>query len=161
MMRDFKTTVLISTPSHALNIAGSLGEAQVHPERLNLRLGHLRRGAVERFAQPASGGTSPHRLDRHLRPDGSHGAGRRRRVPPAPRAPHQRGPFHRRGHRSQDARPRRRRRGRRAGLHDDHQGRLPAHPLPDRRHHLADYRTLSVRPDVRTNGSGHSGGRTI
>ena len=39
VMRDFKTTVLISTPSHALNIAAGLNEAQVHPERLCLRLG--------------------------------------------------------------------------------------------------------------------------
>ena len=39
IMRDFKTTVLISTPSHALTIAASLDEAQVHLERLHLRLG--------------------------------------------------------------------------------------------------------------------------
>lgn len=39
VMRDFKTTVLISTPSHALNIAVSLDEEQVRLERLSLRLG--------------------------------------------------------------------------------------------------------------------------
>jgi phenylacetate-CoA ligase len=39
VMRDFKTTVLASTPSHALSLAGSLGEAQVHLEQLHLRLG--------------------------------------------------------------------------------------------------------------------------
>ncbi|MCU0913989.1 MAG: phenylacetate--CoA ligase [Planctomycetes bacterium] len=39
VMRDFKTTVLISTPSHALTIAASLDEVQVHLERLHLRLG--------------------------------------------------------------------------------------------------------------------------
>ena len=39
IMRDFKTTVLISTPSHALTIAANLGEVQVHLERLHLRLG--------------------------------------------------------------------------------------------------------------------------
>jgi phenylacetate-CoA ligase len=39
VMRDFKTTVLISTPSHALTIAASLDEVQVHRERLHLRLG--------------------------------------------------------------------------------------------------------------------------
>jgi len=38
VMRDFKTTVLISTPSHALNITAGLDEAQVHPERLSLKL---------------------------------------------------------------------------------------------------------------------------
>ncbi|HNY78921.1 MAG: phenylacetate--CoA ligase [Sedimentisphaerales bacterium] len=39
VMRDFKTTVLISTPSHALNIAVGLDEEQVRLERLSLRLG--------------------------------------------------------------------------------------------------------------------------
>ena len=39
IMRDFKTTVLISTPSHALTIAAGLDDAQVHLERLHLRLG--------------------------------------------------------------------------------------------------------------------------
>jgi phenylacetate-CoA ligase len=39
VMRDFKTTVLISTPSHALTIAAGLDEVQVHLERLHLRLG--------------------------------------------------------------------------------------------------------------------------
>ncbi len=39
VMRDFKTTTLISTPSHALNIVVALEEAQVRPERLSLRLG--------------------------------------------------------------------------------------------------------------------------
>ncbi|MBP8912563.1 MAG: phenylacetate--CoA ligase, partial [Phycisphaerae bacterium] len=37
IMKDFKTTVLASTPSHALNIAAGLMEAQVPPERLSLR----------------------------------------------------------------------------------------------------------------------------
>jgi phenylacetate-CoA ligase len=39
VMRDFKTSVLISTPSHALAVAASLDEAQVHLEQLHLRLG--------------------------------------------------------------------------------------------------------------------------
>ncbi len=39
IMRDFKTTVLVSTPSHALSVAMGLDEAHVHPERLHLRLG--------------------------------------------------------------------------------------------------------------------------
>jgi phenylacetate-CoA ligase len=39
VMRDFKTTVLISTPSHALTLAAGLDEVQVHLERLHLRLG--------------------------------------------------------------------------------------------------------------------------
>lgn len=39
IMRDFKTTVLISTPSHAAVLAAELDNLHVHPERLQLRLG--------------------------------------------------------------------------------------------------------------------------
>jgi phenylacetate-CoA ligase len=39
LMKDFKTTVLVSTPSHAANIAASMEELQVHPEGLHLRFG--------------------------------------------------------------------------------------------------------------------------
>ena len=49
IMRDFKTTVLISTPSHALTIAAGLDEAQVHVERLHLRLGLF---GGERWSDP-------------------------------------------------------------------------------------------------------------
>ena len=49
VMKDFKTTVLISTPSHALNIVAGLDEAQVHPERLSLRLGLF---GGERWSDP-------------------------------------------------------------------------------------------------------------
>jgi phenylacetate-CoA ligase len=49
IMRDFKTTVLISTPSHALTIAASLDEVQVHVERLHLRLGLF---GGERWSDP-------------------------------------------------------------------------------------------------------------
>jgi phenylacetate-CoA ligase len=49
IMRDFKTTVLISTPSHALTIAASLDEVQVHLERLHLRLGLF---GGERWSDP-------------------------------------------------------------------------------------------------------------
>ena len=49
VMRDFKTTVLISTPSHALTIAASLDEVQVHLERLHLRLGLF---GGERWSEP-------------------------------------------------------------------------------------------------------------
>ncbi len=49
VMRDFKTTVLVSTPSHALNIAAGLSEAHVHPERLQLRLGLF---GGERWSDP-------------------------------------------------------------------------------------------------------------
>jgi phenylacetate-CoA ligase len=49
VMRDFKTTVLISTPSHALAVASSLDEAQVHLEQLHLRLGLF---GGERWSDP-------------------------------------------------------------------------------------------------------------
>ena len=39
IMKDFKTTALITTPSYALNLAAGLEQLQVHPERLHLRLG--------------------------------------------------------------------------------------------------------------------------
>ena len=39
IMKDFKTTALITTPGHAASIASGLEELQVHPERLHLRLG--------------------------------------------------------------------------------------------------------------------------
>jgi phenylacetate-CoA ligase len=52
IMKDFKTTALVSTPGHAANLASAVEELQIHPERLSLRLGlfggerwsdHLRR----------------------------------------------------------------------------------------------------------------------
>ena len=39
IMRDFKTTVLVSTPSHAAAVVAGLEQMNVHPERLHLRLG--------------------------------------------------------------------------------------------------------------------------
>jgi phenylacetate-CoA ligase len=39
IMKDFKTTALVSTPGYAVNIATALESLQVHPERLHLRLG--------------------------------------------------------------------------------------------------------------------------
>jgi len=39
IMRDFKTTALISTPGHALRIAAGLDEMGIHPEQLHLKLG--------------------------------------------------------------------------------------------------------------------------
>jgi phenylacetate-CoA ligase len=39
IMRDFKTTVLVTSPSHAVNIAASLEQMKIHAELLRLRLG--------------------------------------------------------------------------------------------------------------------------
>ncbi|PKL39756.1 MAG: phenylacetate--CoA ligase [Spirochaetae bacterium HGW-Spirochaetae-1] len=39
IMRDYKTSALLSTPSYAIDIANNLKEMNIHPEELNLRLG--------------------------------------------------------------------------------------------------------------------------
>jgi phenylacetate-CoA ligase len=39
IMRDFKTTILITTPAYAVTIAAGLEQANLHPEQLSLRLG--------------------------------------------------------------------------------------------------------------------------
>jgi len=39
IMRDFKTTALVTTPSHAVNIAAGMEEMQIRAESLNLRHG--------------------------------------------------------------------------------------------------------------------------
>jgi phenylacetate-CoA ligase len=39
VMRDYKTTVLIGTPSYALHISSYLRERRIHPEELRLRVG--------------------------------------------------------------------------------------------------------------------------
>jgi phenylacetate-CoA ligase len=41
VMRDYKTTVLVGTPSYALHIASYLREQRIHPEELRLRVGLL------------------------------------------------------------------------------------------------------------------------
>jgi len=39
IMRDFKTTALVTTPAYALTLAAGLEQSHLHPERLSLRLG--------------------------------------------------------------------------------------------------------------------------
>ncbi len=39
IMKDYKTSVLVSTPSYAVRLAGNLDEMGIHPEELNLRIG--------------------------------------------------------------------------------------------------------------------------
>jgi phenylacetate-CoA ligase len=39
ILKDYKTTAIITTPSYALHLAGALGAAGVHPERLSLKTG--------------------------------------------------------------------------------------------------------------------------
>jgi phenylacetate-CoA ligase len=39
IMKDYKTTVLLSTPSYALRIAANLREMGIHPDELNLKIG--------------------------------------------------------------------------------------------------------------------------
>jgi phenylacetate-CoA ligase len=50
VMRDFKTTALVTTPSHAASLADALDSAHLHPEQLHLRLGLL---GGERFSDAA------------------------------------------------------------------------------------------------------------
>jgi phenylacetate-CoA ligase len=38
IMKDYKTTVLITTPSHAVNIAAGIEDMHVHPDQLQLKL---------------------------------------------------------------------------------------------------------------------------
>jgi phenylacetate-CoA ligase len=49
IMRDFKTTALISTPGHAATIAAGLEALHVHPEQLHLKLGLF---GGERWGEP-------------------------------------------------------------------------------------------------------------
>lgn len=58
IMKDYKTTVLITTPSHAVNIAAGIEEMHVHPAELQLKLAlfggerlsdHLRQNLQERL----------------------------------------------------------------------------------------------------------------
>jgi len=39
IMKDYKTSVLLSTPSYALSIASKLAEMKIHPDELNLKIG--------------------------------------------------------------------------------------------------------------------------
>jgi phenylacetate-CoA ligase len=39
ILRDFKTTVLITTPSHAVSFAAGVADLRIHPEQLHLRQG--------------------------------------------------------------------------------------------------------------------------
>ena len=39
VMKDYKTTALLSTPGYALRVAGSLKEMGIHPQELNLKTG--------------------------------------------------------------------------------------------------------------------------
>lgn len=49
IMKDYKTTTLITTPGYALSIATGIERLQVHPERLSLRLGIF---GGERWSDP-------------------------------------------------------------------------------------------------------------
>ncbi len=97
IMKDFKTTALICTPSYALRLAATLEELHVHPERLQLRTGIF--GGEpwsDAFARATRGAPADPRA-RHLRPFRRARARRRRRMPRAQGTSRQRGPLHRRG----------------------------------------------------------------
>ena len=132
IMRDFKTTVLISTPSHALTIAAGLDEVQVHLERLHLRLGLF---GGERWSDPVR-----RQLEQQLRIVSTDTYGPTEVMGPGVAGECH---LHQGLHINEDhfivevidpktAGAGRPRRGGRTGPDDDHQGRLPARPLPDR-----------------------------
>ncbi len=113
-------------------------QLHVHPERLHLRLGlfggerwsePLRRQLEERLHIAA---TDTYGLTEVM------GPGVAGECHAAPGPAHQRGPLHRGGHRpARPSSPLPPGQEGRAGPHDDHQGRLPADPLPDGRHDAA------------------------
>ena len=117
-----------------------------HPQAAAARR-HLRRRAVERGHAPRHRGAARHQGDRHLRPVGDHGAGRRLRMPAdAERPARLGGSFPVRGDRSRDHAAEADGRGGRAGHHHAHQGSAADDPLPHPRHHAAVGRALRLRP---------------
>ena len=102
IMKDYKTTALVSTPSYALIIAKAMSEMNIHPDDLVPEERPLLRGAVERGRSGQDRREAPHRRHRQLRAFRDHGARGLRRVPGEERPPCKRGPFHRGDHRSED-----------------------------------------------------------
>ena len=80
IMRDFKTTALVTTPSHAVNIAAGMEELRVHAESLHLRHGLF---GGERWSDQlasAIGRPAAHQIDRYLWPDRDNEPRRRGRM---------------------------------------------------------------------------------
>ena len=122
IMRDYRTTALVDTPSHALTIADAMIEMGVNPAALSLRHGlfgaepwseSMRKEIEEKLEIVA---TDNYGLSEVM------GPGVAGRVPRAERAPPRRGPLPLRGDRPRDARAGPAGPGRRARHHDAHQG---------------------------------------
>ena len=161
MMKDYKTTVLLSTPGYALRVAGNLKEMGIHPEELNLKMGL--------FGAEPWGDATRSRIEekppplgvQHLRRQRDDGPGRVGRMRRKERPSHQRGPLYRRDRRPGHAASRCRhgRRGR-AGHHHHHAGGVPPDPLPHRRHLVDHGGGLSLRPHDAAHGARVRRGRT-
>ncbi len=81
IMKDFGSTVLLSTPSYALNLADTMDEMGIKPSDLKLRVRGLRGRALERADAPGDREEVADQGHRHLRPLRGHGAGGGHRVP--------------------------------------------------------------------------------
>ena len=68
LLQDFGANVLCATPSYALNIAEVAAGMGVDLRKPPLRVGAVRRRAVERRDAPRPRGAARHQGDRHLRP---------------------------------------------------------------------------------------------
>ena len=145
LMQDLGSTVLCCTPSYALYLAEAArrdgrGSARDRPPSR-----HLRRGAVVGADATGDRGQAGAQGARHLRPERDHRAGGVDRMRASVRPAHLRGslPAGDRGSGHRDAAavgP-----ARRAGLDDADQRGAAGHPLPHRRHHLAERRDVRVR----------------
>ena len=92
MMRDFGTTVLVSTPSYALYLAEQAEELGVDFGALKLRLGLFGGEPCSDRMKAEIESRLGHPRHRQLRPLGGHGPRRRRRVRLRLRSARQRGP---------------------------------------------------------------------
>ena len=131
VMRDFKTTVLVGTPSYVMHLTEVAPEPGLRPRRPRPAGGSARLGAVD---QPDAGrdrAAHGHVGQRHLRAVRGHRPGRLLRVLEQGRAARERGPLPGGGGRPGDRRTGARRQGGRTGLHLAHQGGSAGDPLPD------------------------------
>ena len=148
VMRDYRTTVLVSTPSYALVLADEMEAHGGGPQEPPPQAGPPGRGALDRGH--AGRNRDPPLLHRPgpLRPVRGHGSrgGRGVRRPPAVRHAPQRGPLPAPGHRPGHGRASAPRRAGGAGHHHPHPGGHAPGALPHRRPGAPVLRALPLRP---------------
>ena len=149
VMRDYRTTVLISTPSYALVLADQMAAQGLDPKDLHLKLALLagepwteaERAEIESRLYLTA--LENYALSEAMGP----GSGRRvRRAPVAGHAP-QRRPLFPRGHRPLKRRPPARRGTGGTGAHHPHPGGHSPGALPHRRPGAPGLCALPLRPD--------------